>query len=480
MSIRLRFTLIHNVILALTLAIFSIILYSIQAKTTLEALKKDLRRSSETLGTSVLQAAINPDLSIQQPANFEPPPPRPFNTFSDNQAFKNIPEREIVRVLDGSGNLIVSPYGRPEDALPLGKEGLLTLQNKQVWWEINNVQNQRALIYSRPIISEGRVVYILQVARMLTERDNSLQILGTTLVLSSLVTVLAAFGIGWVLSAITLTPIHNITQIARAIGEERDFTRRVSYKGPQDEVGQLATTFNSMLARLQEGYQRVSHSLEMQRNFVTDVSHELRTPLTTIRGNLELLRRTPPIPADEQVDILDDMVDESDRLIRLVNELLALARADVKRRLDSYPIVIFPILEEVCRQVRKIDSNRVITLDAPADVAIVGDNDALKQIVFILLDNALKHSDGDIYVMAEQKGTQVEICVQDHGKGISSDKLEHVFDRFYRSDDAGNTPGFGLGLSIAKSLVENLGGNIAMKSELGKGSEVIVQLPKAD
>jgi len=479
MSIRLRFTLIYNAILALTLAIFSVTLYSIQANTTLEALKKDLRRGSETLGTSVLQAAINPALSIQQHTNIESPPPKPFNTFSDDQAFVGIPEREIVRVLDSSGNLIASPYGRPEDALPLSKEGLQMLQNKQEWWEINNVQNQRALIYSRPIISAGRVVYILQVARMLTERDNSLRTLGTTLVLSSLVTVLAAFGIGWALSAITLTPIHNITQTARTIGEKRDFTRRVFYEGPQDEVGQLATTFNSMLARLQEGYQRIAHSLEMQRNFVADVSHELRTPLTTLRGNLELLRRVPPIPADERADILDDMVGESDRLIRLVNELLALARADVKRNLDNCSIVIFPILEEVCRQVRKMDANRIITLNVSADVAIVGDNDALKQIMLILLDNALKYSDGDIHVTAEQKGMQVEIRVQDHGKGMAPDKLAHVFDRFYRSDDAGSTPGFGLGLSIAKSLVENLGGEIAMKSEQGKGSEVIVKFPKA-
>jgi two-component system OmpR family sensor kinase len=477
MSIRLRFTLVYNAILALTLAIFSVTLYSIQANTTLEALKKDLRRGSETLGTSVLQAIINPDLSVPQPSNIEPPPPKPFNTFSGDQVFVGVPEREIVRVLDSSGNLIASPYGRPEDALPLSREGLQTLQNKQEWWEINNVQNQRALIYSRPIISGGRVAYILQVARMLTERDNSLQTLGTTLVLSSLVTVLAAFGIGWALSAITLTPIHNITQAARTIGEKRDFTRRVSYEGPQDEVGQLATTFNSMLARLQEGYQRIAHSLEMQRNFVADVSHELRTPLTTLRGNLELLRRVPPIPAHERADILDDMVGESDRLIRLVNELLTLARADVKRNLDNCSIVIFPILEEVCRQARKIDANRIITLNVPADLAIVGDNDALKQIMLILLDNALKYSDGDIHVTAEQKGPQVEIRVQDHGRGMSPDKLEHVFDRFYRSDDAGNTPGFGLGLSIAKSLVENLGGEIAMKSEPGKGSEVIVQFP---
>jgi signal transduction histidine kinase len=148
---------------------------------------------------------------------------------------------------------------------------------------------------------------------------------------ASIVILLAAFGIGWVFSGVVLNPIQRITQTARAIGEERDFTRRVDYTGPQDEVGQLATMFNSMLGRLQDAYQRVAHSLQMECNFVAAVSHELRTPLTTLRGNLGLLRRDPPIPTDEQADILNDIVDVSDRLIRLVNDLLVFVRVDAGR-----------------------------------------------------------------------------------------------------------------------------------------------------
>ena len=139
-------------------------------------------------------------------------------------------------------------------------------------------------------------------------------------------------------SGITLKPIHRITQTAQTIGDERDFTRRVDYTGPSDEVGQLANTFNSMLSRLQDAFRKVEHSLQMQRDFVTDVSHELRTPLTTLRGNLGLLHRELPMPPEEQTDILTDMVDESDRLIRLVNDLLTLARADTGRSLAKEPV----------------------------------------------------------------------------------------------------------------------------------------------
>lgn len=474
MSIRLRFTLLYNAILALTLAVFGLALYSIQAQTTLDALKKDLVRSSETLGGAIVRLMETPEHGIPQP----PPqnlPPIPLENFSSDQAFQRLQEREIVRVLDGSGNLVASPFGRSEDALPLSAEGLAALQNQNAWWETGSAQDQQMLIYSRPMVSDGEVVYIVQVARPLTERNRSLQALGTTLIAASLVTLLLAFGIGWVLSRITLQPIQRITQTAQEIGTERDFTRRVQHNGPADEVGQLATTFNAMLTRLQDAYQQVSHTLEMQRNFVADVSHELRTPLTTLRGNLGLLRREPPIPAEEQADILNDLVDESDRLIRLVNELLVLARADAGRSLAKETVDVQPVLEETCRQIGQLEPERKISLSAAPGLTYTGDRDALKQVLIIALDNALKHSSGEINVSAEQKGAQVEIRVQDSGEGMPPEKLAHIFDRFFRGEDAAE-PGFGLGLAIARSLVEAQGGKIAMESEPGQGSTLIVNL----
>jgi signal transduction histidine kinase len=322
------------------------------------------------------------------------------------------------------------------------------------------------------------VVYIVQAARPLTERDRSLQILGTSLLIAILLATLAAFGIGWILSGLTLRPIHRITQTAQAIGGERDFTRRVAYTGPQDEVGQLATTFNSMLSRLQDAYQRLAHSLQMQQDFVADVSHELRTPLTTLRGNLGLLRRTPPLPAEEQNDVLGDMVDESDRLIRLVNDLLVLARADAGRNLAKERVIIQAALDEVCRQARQLDPLRQIELAVPAELAVLADRDAFKQVMLILLDNALKHTTGVIEVTAERSHSQAVIRIRDHGPGIPAGQLEHIFDRFYRGDESSMIPGFGLGLPIARALVEAMGGTIEMHSELGVGSlaEIRMQL----
>jgi signal transduction histidine kinase len=470
MSIRLRFTLLYTLILALTLTLFGAALYGFQARDTLSSLQQDLRMGANKLAEAFLKA----DSAPHPPESEEARPPIPFDQFSKDQAFQTFPEREIVRILDPNGNLVSSPFGREEDSLPLSEAGLQTLQNQQEWWETALVSGEEMLIYSRPVIVEDQMVYIVQAARPLTERNRTLRSLGTTLLVAGSIIVLIAFGIGWFFAEVTLRPIHKIAQTAQTIGDERDFTRRVMYTGPPDEVGQLASTFNSMLSRLQDAFQKVEHSLQMQRDFVADVSHELRTPLTTLRGNLGLLRRTASVPPEEQADILNDMVDESDRLIRLVNDLLSLARADAGRNLAKGPVDISAVIEETCRQAQQLDPQRKIALDVSENLNILGDRDAIKQIMLIALDNALKHSSGDINMIARKRGTQVEIRVQDFGEGMPPEKLEYVFDRFYRGDDTATLPGFGLGLSIAKTLVEGQGGEIVMESRLGKGSTVIL------
>ena len=472
MSIRFRFTLLYTFILALTLTIFGFALYTIQAQDTLRSLKQDLSLGANKLAEAALRADSRPN---PPPSDEQlPPPPIPFDEFSSELEFQSFPERENGRILDATGNLVSSPFGRQEDALPLSEEGLQALQSKQEWWETAVVDEESLLIYNRPVIVDDEVVYIVQAARPLTERNRTLQSLATTLLIAGSVVILIAFGIGWIFSGITLQPIHRITQTAQTIGNDRDFTRRVDYTGPPDEVGQLAGTFNSMLSRLQDAFRKVEHSLQMQRDFVADVSHELRTPLTTLRGNLGLLRKNPPMPLDEQTDILNDMVDESDRLIRLVNDLLLLARADAGRSFAKEPVDVSSLLEETVHQARQLDSQREISLDAAPSLKVMGDRDAIKQVLLIAMDNALKHSSGEVSVTAKQNGAQVEIRVQDFGEGISPEKLEHVFDRFYRGEDSSTIPGFGLGLAIAKTLVDGMEGEITMESKLGHGSTLIL------
>jgi two-component system, OmpR family, sensor kinase len=160
----------------------------------------------------------------------------------------------------------------------------------------------------------------------------------------------------------------------------------------------------------------------------------------------------------------------------LVNNLLLLARADAGRNLNLEEVPLRPLIDEVCRQAHQLDQKRKIVLDVP-DLTALCDRDALKQVRLILLDNAFKHSQGTIRVLAEAQGEQALVSVCDNGPGIAPEALEHIFDRFYRANPDQSTPGFGLGLPIAKALVEGQGGSISISSEMGRGSLVRICLP---
>jgi signal transduction histidine kinase len=207
----------------------------------------------------------------------------------------------------------------------------------------------------------------------------------------------------------------------------------------------------------------------------------LRTPLTTVRGNIELLRREPPMDAVDRAEVLADTRDEVDRLIRLVHQLLVLARADAGQPLRRDPLPIKPLLEDVCRQSRLLDPHRVIHCELGPDVLVLGDRDALKQVFLILLDNALLHTPAGTTVEMTRAAAdgRVVISVRDTGPGIPPDVLPHIFERFYRSQVSRSGTSTGLGLSIAKELIEAQDGTITVESTIGEGSVFTVTLPQA-
>jgi signal transduction histidine kinase len=472
MSIRVRFTLVYNLILLATLTIFSVALYNIQAINTLGTLKSALTKSSDEVAMNLIPLVLLYPPSLGP--NMQESDPRLFENLTNALEVKSLREREIVRVLDASGNLVAAPFGLANKGFPISNEGREQLQNGNAWWETVSV-GVNLLVLNRPIMIDNQLYMILQVARPLAEREQSLAALRNALITGDLVVLAAASVIGWVLSGFTLRPIKRMTQTAQQIGNEQDFSRRVDYHGPNDEVGQLAKTFNTMLEQLEEAYQKVSGSLEMQRGFLADVSHELRTPLTTLRGNLGLLGHEQPFPEDETADILNDMTDETDRMIRLVNELLEQARADSTKNMLLEPVELKILLQDVVRQAQLLREDRRISLDVPDDLSVMATRDALKQVMLILVDNAMKHSQHDIQLEVQRVEDEVEIRVIDHGEGLSPEDLAHVFERFYRADRI-NANGFGLGLSIAKGLVENMNGQIGMASIVGVGTTVTLRL----
>jgi signal transduction histidine kinase len=457
MSIRLRLTLLYSAILALTLIGLGVVLYVTVSGVTLGQIEKTL--SSEA------QRLINSKQFDLEHIGY---PARKFAA----------PETYIQTIrLDGSLADRTSNLG--DFVLPLSHTGLQACQGGRSWTEVTSTENGRLLVYSQPVAPYSSTGGVVQVARSLADHDQSLATLGNILIAGGLVATITAFGVGWVLAGAALRPIHRITETARAIGAERDFGRRVDYIGPPDEIGRLSKTLNAMLTELQAAYRQAEQALQAQRRLVADASHELRTPLTTIRGNLGLLRREPPICAEDREAVIADMADETDRLIRLVNNLLLLARSDAGRPLRSESVPIKPLIEDVCRQARLLGAGRTVECDNALAASAVGDRDAIKQVLLILLDNALKYTParGTITIAAALADGQVAISVRDTGPGIAPDTLPHIFERFYRSDVSRTGAGAGLGLAIAKELIEAQHGAISVESRLGQGSVFTVTLP---
>ncbi len=463
MSLRLRLSLLYSAILALTLIVFGVGVYVASAEITYGNLKNTLASEAENEANRVLQYGT---------LRF---PPRGV----DSKYGTDLPYMQLCAP---DGTVVAHSGEGVTPASLVTPSAHLNAENKKSYAVPVATDNGRLLVYTHPIVTRnGQLLGIMVAARSLNGLDNALGTLRTALITGGSVVTFLAFGVGWVLSGTALRPITRLTATARRIGAERNFGRRVDYSGPPDEVGRLATTFNTMLTELQAAYAQVEHALQAQRRFVADASHELRTPLTTIRGNLGLLQRQPPIDPADRDAVLADMVDETERMSRLVNDLLVLARTDAGRPLRSEPVPLQPLIDEMCRTAHALSTTHTIVCANDLDVAACGDEDALKQIVLILLDNALRYTPppGTVTLGTGASGEQVTISVRDTGSGIAPDLLPHIFERFRRGDVARSGGGTGLGLSIAKALVDAQGGSIAVDSARGRGSIFTVTLPRA-
>ena len=277
---------------------------------------------------------------------------------------------------------------------------------------------------------------------------------------------LLALGGGWFLAGRALTPVSRMAKTATRITAAR-LSERLPVENPRDELGRLATAFNETLTRLEASFTQL-------RRFTSDASHELRTPLTAMRSVGEVALQTPHDAAFYR-DVIGSMLEETDRLSRLVESLLTLTRA------DEGVVALTRESVDVCALVRSsIDLLRVladekalaVTLDAEGSVIALADPSILGQAIVNVLDNAIKYTPegGSIHVAVRDDKGRAFIEVRDTGPGIAAGEREHVFERFYRVDAARSRQGgVGLGLAIARWAVEVNGGRITLESPEGRG-----------
>jgi signal transduction histidine kinase len=236
-----------------------------------------------------------------------------------------------------------------------------------------------------------------------------------------------------------------------------------------------------MLEQVDAANQQLTAALEAQRRFVADASHELRTPLTTIRGNAELLAHGPTVPEDVRAAAARDIASESERMSRLVEHLLTLAQADAGHSLALAPIAVRPIIDSVGRQAQAMHADRNVRTVGLTDATVNGDVDAITQLLWILVDNAVKFTkpSGSIELGLQQHDSNGLLTVADDGAGIPPGDLERIFERFYQVDVARSNNGAGLGLSIARWIVDQHHGTITARNNSGPGATFTITFPLA-
>jgi heavy metal sensor kinase len=469
MSIRTRLTIFYTALLALILLLFSAGVYGAVSFIMRGQVDDNLKRASDTLINSLLISASGRDVVVPQ-----------LNVIG----LVIDTEGTIINRSNNIDKAVTKPFAGVDFA-KLNAEPAEQLQETYYSNITHNGMNMRVL--TRPIVGEKlprRVFFYLQVASPLEE----VQLAERGLLLA----LLWGTGIGILISAVggafmawrALRPVDKITQTARDILSTDNLDQRVPISSkPNDEVGRLAHAFNDMLERL-------SKLFRVQQRLVADVSHELRTPLTVLRGNVDLLRAM----GCADMESLDAMTREADRMTRMVGNILLLSQADSGvLPMQMQVMEMAPLIQDVVRSANVLAGERVqIESNICTDALVKGDHDRLKQVFLNLVENAIKHTptggqvsidcnsdDPALKTTALQATKQIHIAVSDTGIGIPESDLPHVFERFYRVDKSRSREhgGAGLGLSIALSIVQTHGGHMSVRSKMGEGTTFEVHLP---
>jgi heavy metal sensor kinase len=463
-SLRLRLTLWYALLLGIALAVFGGLLYV--------ALRQLLYESADN---SLLRTAAAVSAALQAGDAKAPPEPGP-PVGSSNEAEQG---EYFWRLLDPQGDVIVQTGVRDFGDLSPLSSALPTEGTGEPQVSSVRLRDKTIRLYAASI-EHGAEPAILQVGYSLDDILETLSSLRWIAAGLFVATVFLASSGGLLLANRALRPVDAMTRTARSITAQ-DLSQRLALVRSHDEIGRLAQTFNDMIARLEESFAR-------QRRFTADASHELRTPLTVMKGSLNLALRKPRTPGYYR-RVLRDMEEEVDRVSRLVDRLLFLARADAGRlNLEPRSIDLSGMLSALAGQLRPLAESKglALTTEIEDDLVVIADPDAVTQVVANLLENAVRHtSEGTIILevgLDPEEAGGVRIWVSDTGPGIPAEHLPHLFERFYRIDKARSRDqgGAGLGLSIAHELVTAHGGSIAVSNQFpGKGATFVVRLPPA-
>jgi heavy metal sensor kinase len=457
-SVRVRLTLWYVAVFGLVLAGFSVFVYLVLSQSLYARLDQSLSRAAEVVAGELRSEIVE------------------HNGDASAGAVQTLTELHLpgtlVAMFDGQ-RLLASNF---EDDR-LSPDELLTATPPQTQIVFHTVkaygpQGTRVAMISAEAGGKG---YLVAVAEPLGNLMEQLRSIRRIFYIGFPVSLLVAGIGGFILARKSLAPVVAMSIQAERISA-RNLHERLQIGNKHDELGHLGRVFNDLLCRL-------DGSFESMREFIADASHELRTPLSIIRGESDVAL-SQERDSREYSDALTIIQDEAKRLSRIVDDMMALARADAgQRQLQLQEFYLNDLVEECCRAatVLTVREGISLTLAPTADIPFRGDEELLRRMLLNLLDNAIKYtpSGGSVSVELVREPANVKIVVSDNGIGIPADDAPHVFERFYRVEKARSRAdgGSGLGLAIAKWVVEAHGGTIDLKSDPGQGSKFTVSLP---
>jgi signal transduction histidine kinase len=424
----------------------------------------------ERLLTAVVSFRQGPATRVEQPADLIQEADRwlALNAFPSDQLVAvrgpDVDEDGFANVLTCAGCIEIEDVERGS--------ALLTATESR-WWDLEGPGGPFRAI-TVPLDLDGKQVGTIVAGASRAGEEATLAGLVSGITIASVVGLGFATILGVLVVRRTLRPLRRMSDEVASIQSTGDLSRRVAQTGPQDEVGRLAQAFDRMLARLEDAF-------ASQRRFLSDASHELRTPLTVVRGQLELLEAG--LHDNEARRSLALATDELERMRRIVNDLLLLARLDEGMPLVSEPVEVELVLREALLRgmlLARLESR----VETEPGIYAMADPDRLLQVLTNLVTNAVRHAGADatVTLRARRDGGRVAMEVADDGPGIPSEELPHVFERLYRGSAArAEAPtGAGLGLSIVASLTRAMGGDVDVESTMGQGTTFRIWLPAAD
>ena len=486
-SLRVKIALSSTALLTLMMLVFCFVLY--------DRLFADLYSQLDSLLQSRAAGvadAINTYWEVEKmEASREGADPRSFKK-SGNINFVKIAQRWvneesnkpdllniIVQIFDARGRLIASSknIGRamifPDSLFHTALLGSERFDTVAVPFTSKNLTILR--VFTKPVTEDGTVTYIVQVASPLSALENALDDLRQLLTVMLPLLIVFTGVIGWVLAKLSMRPVDRMIKAVQQITAQ-SLRRRVPEPQTRDEIQRLAVTFNDMLSRLDRAFQS-------QRHFLQDASHELKTPLTILEGEMSVALKRQRSP-EEYESVLRSCLEEIERLTSIVHNLLTLARLDdreivLQRAAVDISDLACGVLEDM--QILAAQKSIRLSCSAVGPLTVSADPQFLRQVLINIIGNAVKYTPegGAVTVAIQREASRATVAVRDTGIGIRAEDLPYIFDRFFRVDESRSSAGFGLGLSIAKSIIEAHGGTITVSSEPGTGTCFSIMLPVA-